>query len=507
MTAARADAVGAGQIDLSGGLRYHSLELPRGGRFQLQQACSITCRADFGSATRPYTGDVLRISELSGTHALGLTVQNANVTSHQPNFRQPAFWVQTDEPRTWADLGRVGEADSIRALAVHEGSLYASTYEGSEDAVGRVMRYAAEGSWEDCGLPTRANAVSSLAVFRGQLFAGTARFHGRGTAMAESPNRTPGGSVYRYDGGNGWEECGRLPGEDGVAALAVFSDDLYAIPKNGEGIYVMETSSWRRIEGPGRRLISLGVALDRLFGTGNEGGGVVPWLGTEGGGVFEYDAGGRAWRSWGLQPDTTQVYSLAEYRRRIYVSTWPGGVVYTPEAGRWRSCGRLGSELEAMGMIVYNGRLYAGALPSAAVYRYEGGTTWVSTGHVDDTADQRYRRAWGMAVFRGALHCGSTPQGHVRALHDGWNVTYDADPGPGVHHLAGVIDGSRMVLYVDGVRVSDRATAAASDAVGMRPVLGLEAVLTTDFPGAVSDVRVYDRALSDREIAALGRRA
>jgi hypothetical protein len=459
----------------------------------LSAAGTIALRVHLGSPDHPHTGELLRITDDRTGRSAGLTVMSAHVTSHQPNLRHVVGWVQTDRTSGWVDQGRPGEADGIRALAVHDGALFAATYESAPAGHGRVMR-AVDGGWEDTGLDPRTNAVACLAAYRGALYAGTARFHGRGTAMRESENRAGGGAVFRLDS-DGWTASGSLGEEDGVASLAVFRDRLWAIPTHGEGLYEFDGSSaWRVHAGPGRRLSSLAVIGDQLLGAGNEGGGVVPWLGDEGGGVFAFEPDAAAWRSLGMQPVTTQVYSIAEHRAEIYASTWPTGRVFRYGSGEWRDSGRLGSELEAMGMIEYNGRLYCGALPSASVYRYEGDSRWVSTGRVDDTVDQRYRRAWGMAVFQGRLYCGSTPRGHVLALEDGVNVSSDRDIGPGVHDIAMSFTSTGLVLYVDGRRVAMSTSAQATGAIDGRAITGR---VESRFPGTISRLRVFERVMTD----------
>lgn len=478
----------------------HIERMPPRGTVRLGSVASVSCWVDLGSDEHPHRGTVFRVTDRTG-RSLGLSVLGANVTTHQSSFRQPSFWYQSGTSSGWKDCGRVG--DGVRALAVHDGSLYVATYDGSAGGTGRVLRYLREAEWQDCGSPGPTNAVASLAVYRDQLYAGTARFHGRGTAMPESPNRTGAAGVYRLTPGGRWESQGALGDEDGVGAMAVYRDRLWAVAAHGEGLYVFDGVGWRLRSSPGRRLTALAVVDDQLLGAGNEGGGIVPWLGDVGGGVFRYDESEDCWSSMGMQPVTSQVYSIAGYRGSTYVSTWPQGRVYRHAGGQhWDDCGRLGTEIEVMGLIEYNGSLYAGTLPSASIYRYEGSAGWVSTGNVDDTPDQRYRRAWGMAVFQGRLFCGSTPKGHVYSLVEGLNATADRDPGSGRHHFAGVLDGQQVALYVDG------ALAGVQRWHGPTPpepagAAAFEGPIACEFPGEVTGLRVYDRALTADEVRGL----
>ena len=156
-----------------------------------------------------------------------------------------------------------------------------------------------------------------------------------------------------------------------------------------------------------------------------------------------------------------------------------------------------------MGMAVHNGKLYAGTLPLAEVYRFDDGARWARTGRLDLTPDVRYRRAWSMAVFDGRLFCGTLPSGGVHALEVGQSVTYDRLLAPGWRHLAGVREGGRLSLYVDGTRAaSSTSNAPPLDLTSPQPLrIGFGA--TDHFRGSLSDLRLYDRALSAGEIAAL----
>jgi len=154
-----------------------------------------------------------------------------------------------------------------------------------------------------------------------------------------------------------------------------------------------------------------------------------------------------------------------------------------------------------MGMAVYNGKLYAGTLPFADVYRYDGGSTWTSTGRLDNTPDVTYRRAWSMAVFDGKLFCGVLPSGHVLSLEAGKSATYDRALSAGWHHLAAIKKDNRLRLYIDGKRVaqSSRFLPAAFNLTTKGPLkIGLGQ--HDFFNGKMKDVRIYRRALSRGEI-------
>ncbi|MCU0913143.1 MAG: discoidin domain-containing protein [Planctomycetes bacterium] len=71
------------------------------------------------------------------------------------------------------------------------------------------------------------------------------------------------------------------------------------------------------------------------------------------------------------------------------------------------------------------------------------------------------------------------------------------------HHLAGVYDGAQLRLYLDGKQVA--ITAATGNIVGYPNVLrlGINGGLTEPMDGKMDDVRIYNRALTAEEIAAV----
>jgi hypothetical protein len=226
-----------------------------------------------------------------------------------------------------------------------------------------------------------------------------------------------------------------------------------------------------------------------LFGTGYDAGE-----------VYRFD--GKEWGTVGRLPETTQTYGFAVYEGRLYVSTWPTARVYRYERdGVWTDCGRLGDERESMGLAVHNGKMSGGTLPLAEVYRYDGGNAWSRTGQLDKTPDVKYRRAWSMAVYQGKLFCGTLPSGRVYSIEAGKSVTHDRALAPGWRHVAAVRAGGTLTLYVDGrpVTSSTKFVPADYDISNDRP-LRIGFGDHDYFSGTIRDVRLYNRALSGKEI-------
>jgi hypothetical protein len=314
---------------------------------------------------------------------------------------------------------------------------------------------------------------------------------------------------------------GVLEGADSVAGLVPFGGSLYAIPMYSEGLFRMDgPGGWRWCGSPGRRLLALGAHAGAFYGAGNDhahvdsaiamtkAGVVVPAReASGGGGIFRYDGDDR-WTARGMQPDTTQIYSIETYGGRMYIGTWPTGLVFRADDldasvdATWTSVGRLGDDTEVMNLQAYNGMLYAGTLPGARLYRFEGDDQWRVVATVDDTPDVLYRRAASMVLFGGELFVGTLPSAHVHSLHAGAVATHDRSLSGGWHHLAGVRDGRRVTLYVDGIAV---ATDEGQIEGTLVPPRGTPLVLgggpRADLEGELADVRLWEQALDATTIA------
>jgi len=425
---------------------------------------------------------------------------HAGVTTNQSNSRHVHFGIdQASPPPEWTNHGRLGDANLVFALAVHDGQLYAGTCEPRADGAGHVYRFEGGARWTDCGSPDRCNSVSALAVHDGQLYAGVARYRLAGSALPESENPHPGGAVYRYDGPSRWTDCGRPPGVDAIGGLAVFGNRLYASSlyrPAGFHRYVGGTE-WESLQTPGgKRVEAMAVHNGELFASSYD-------LGH----VFRFD--GDRWFDCGQvgPEENTQTYSFAVHEGKLHVGTWRSGRVYRYEADdNWVDTGRLGNELEVMGMLVHNGVLYAGSLPLAEVYRYERGAGWIHSGRLDTTPDVVYRRAWTMAEYQGRLFCGTLPSGHVHSMQSGRCVTSDRPLDGGWHQIVGARTVDRLRLFIDGrlAAESESFDGASFDLNSGAPwTIGSGA--TDSFFGSICDVRLYDGELDADAVAALYR--
>lgn len=426
----------------------------------------------------------------------GITT-NTGVATSQPNFRNVHFGIDAGRRESeWTDHGRPGNAVLAFALAVHRGQLFAGTCEPGRDQSGHVYRLD-NNRWIDCGSPDRCNSVSSLAVFKGELYAAVSKYRLAGSALPESENPNLGGKVYRHGADGRWIDCGRLGESEAIGGLVVYRGRLYASSLyRPAGFFRYEGGTlWEPLEIPdGKRPEALCVFNGELFASSYDAGH-----------VYRYD--GKDWTDCGQLGDekNTQTYSFAIHYGALYVGTWSSGKVFRYDGdNRWADTGRLGEELEVMGMLVHNGQLFAGTLPAAKVYRFDGLTQWIEAGRLDLTPEVKYRRAWTMAEYRGRLYCTSLPSGHVFSIEAGRNVTFDDALGPGWRHLAAVRAERQLKLYVDGKPVAESAAFKPEEFdISCDHPLQIGFGPSDSFHGSLSDLRIYERALSEAEVATL----
>ena len=476
---------------------------------------SVAATIDVPDRSSGRLGDIAAAYEPASRRGWTLGVLDGSPCGNYPNDRELSFTLDAGTAPSWTDLGQPSTATiMVSALAVLDGSLYAATWEGPPSDRGHVYRLVGD-AWLDCGAPWGCNAVSRLAIHEGALYAGVSRLRGGGSGMPDSANQAPGGHELRYEGGTDWTDLGRLGDADSVAALVPWRGHLYAIPMYSEGLYrLVEPGTWAWCGSPGRRLLALGVHDGALYGAGNDhadvdsaiaqtGAGIVvpPRSPAGGGGVFRFD-GGEAWTSLGLQPETTQVYSIETFAGSMFVGTWPNGIVYRHGgARRWEPCGRLGEETEVMNLLAFGGSLLAGTLPRAEVYRLDAPDRWTNLGRLDWTPDVLYRRAASMAIHRGNLVVGTLPSGRVKAMRIGLAVSSGRALGPGRHEIVATRRGPTVELHVDRSLVASETSPDAVLDLGSLPAMqpgGPRA----GFGGQLLDLRFETRAFTPDEIEA-----
>jgi hypothetical protein len=478
---------------------------------------SVTTTIEVPDRSIDALGDVAASYDPASRRGWTLGFLDASPCGNHPNDRELCFTLDAGTKPEWTDLGRPSATTiMVAALAVLDGALYAATWEGPPSDRGHVYRLDREG-WTDCGSPWNCNAVSRLAVYDGSLYAGVSRLRGGGSGLPDSANQQPGGRVLRYEGGTQWTDLGGLRDADSVAAIVPWQGDLYAIPMYSEGLFRLDsTRGWTWCGSPGRRLLALGVHDGALYGAGNDHADVVSAIaqtaagivvparsGQGGGGVFRYD-GGEAWTSLGLQPDTTQLYSIETFDGAMHIGTWPTGLVYRHGGGnRWESTGRLGDETEVMNLLAFGGELYGGTLPKAQIFRMDRGSPWTEVGRLDRTPGVLYRRAASMAIHGGQMMVGTLPSGRVHAMRVGLAASTGRAVAPGKHEVIAVRSGATLELRVDGALMASETSPSGEVLdLGTLPPPTAGRGPRSHFAGGVDDVRVVTGGLSTDEIAA-----
>ncbi len=460
---------------------------------------------DFSLATWVYTdastddvlGDLISQYDLKTRKGFHLSLKsNASPTS-QSSYRQLTFSIDDAKSGPWVDQGQPGTALMAFALAEYKGELYAGVCQPGTKEAGAVFKYKGTNQWENCGSPDRSNSVTALAVLDGVLYAGTGHYRVSGSSLPNSGNETHGGKVFRYEGPGRWVQVGQLPGVECIGGMAVYNGKLYASSQYApSGFFRYDgDNKWVNCGNPGKRVVNMGVFNGYLYATS--------W---DHGNVYRYN--GSAWEDCGLVGDNTQNYAFNIYEGKLHSATWPSGRVFRFDGmNKWADAGRLGKELEVMAMMTYNGQMLGGTLPLAEVHVYEGDTNWTRMDQLDRTPDVKYRRAWTMAEHDGKVFCSTLPSGKIFSYESGKTVASPESLPAGWQHVSAVKTAGQLRLYINGKLVSERAIPA-----DMKMNLDNSASLKIGFGsndyllGRLRDVRLYKRALSAAEISSLSKK-
>ena len=210
--------------------------------------------------------------------------------------------------------GRLGNAVFVFSMCVHAGRPAPRLAMRGQTEAGRVFRYEGGDRWTDLGSPDRANAVTAMAVHEGQLYVASSKYRLAGSSLQESENPNFGGKVFRLGDDDRWIACGTLsPETEGVSALIVFRDKLYAGSLyRPAGFFRYEgDQKWTACETPdGKRVEALTVYNGAIYATSYDEGS-----------VFRFDGG--KWQHVGKIPGASQTYGFGVYRGELYVSEWP----------------------------------------------------------------------------------------------------------------------------------------------------------------------------------------
>jgi hypothetical protein len=355
-------------------------------------------------------GDIVTKFDESRRKGFNLTVNASNPGYNGPsNVRNLFFGLDSGTAAEWTDCGRPNEKTHISdALTVFKGDLYAGTTDGPDEADwAHVYRYKGGQQWEDLGRlgSGRTRGVYAIIVHDGDLYACTSASHG------EQPPGMDFGHVYRYLGGRKWEDIG-CPGDFlRIHGIASYRGKLYITVFNiggpGGHVYSYEgDSKWHDCGKFDGNPHALTVHDGRLYTAYPHGE------------VFAYD--GKTWTELGNPFGSTQVcnqiHSLGVHNGELHIGSWPMGKVAVWRDEKWVDLGRLGDATELVSLSVYNGSFYAGSIPRAEVFRFDGPGQWTSMRRLFDPPAfepipvgqggkgvEDWTRSSGMAVYQGKL--------------------------------------------------------------------------------------------------------
>lgn len=450
------------------------------------------------------------------------------------NDQHVCFGIDNARVTEWKDCGRPNPTSNYVAnsLTVYRGKLYAATIDAQDEKDWRhVYRYEGGDRWFDCGQvgTGQARGVGPMIVHNGHLYAVTTTYDW--TRIQKGPYDP--GRVYRYEGGTTWKDCGGPPENRTLNCIASYKGKLYVGggPKIW-GVYVMDgDNEWKESklfpEGSSHRVFPHTMCRynDKLY---------VGWPS-----VWSFD--GNEWTFSGVpsEPERSlQTHSMAVYQGHLCAGTWPLAKVsrYLGE-GKWHVFGRVGEDgTEVNSLVVYNGKLYGGSIPRAEVCRYDGQEQWTSLNRFYSPAGwtpvppadnggkptrqqvAEWSRVTSLTIHDGRLFasigsCTSSVldspadvRGRVFSMESGKCVSYEEGLEPGWKQIVAMRQNGRLKLFVDGklVAKSTEFRAEEYDLSNEQPVrIGFGQ--TDYFRGKMSDVRLYEGALTDDEVAALSR--
>ena len=340
---------------------------------------------DFSIAVRIHTesdiadtvGDILSKFDPASRHGLTFCVKNNDCGPHNPpNHRHLHLGVDDGSEPGWEFHGRPGNSRHIHAFCVHRGDLYAGSHETDVDACGHLFRYDGGETWEDCGNPDGRNSLYSMASLGGALYVTTACGDLVGSQCPPSKNLTPGGSVYRRSDEGEWIDCGN-PYDAGRTTLAIFKGSLLAKNIWYTGVYEYKgEKNWELIRTPNVAITSLAAFNGHLYGSPKR---------------LRKD----------VHPDA--------------VHPDPYLPMYRHDGTAWRGCaeGLIG---QIYGFTTHQGQLFCGTWPWAVVYRSATGLDdWVDCGGcgLADHEGEDKGEIMGMAVYNGKLYVGTLPLAEV----------------------------------------------------------------------------------------------
>ena len=206
---------------------------------------------------------------------------------------------------------------------------------------GRIYRSSDGSAWEEVA-DTGHGTVYGITFFKGKLYAGT---------------DVPNAEIWSSTDGKQWAKVIRLPDdEDGVSAMGVFKEHLYA--------------------------------------------------GTRRTGIYRSPDGIRWTRLTRLEDTRAYFRFLVEFKDHLYAGYEPGGRIFRSADGEvWTEVGQpLRSPVGVRGIAAFHGALYVGTNSPAQIWKTEDGLNWTKI--FDPTPDEKRGYVGSLAVFGDYLYAG-----------------------------------------------------------------------------------------------------
>lgn len=494
---------------------------------------AISARIHTEAQVNDILGDVLDKFDPDQRRGITLSLKSsAGGYQSQGTDRQVFFGIDNAKTTDWVDCGHPSPTCNYinNSLTTFQGKLYAATMEAKDEKDWRhVFRFDGDGKWTDCGQvgDSKTTGVGPLIVHEGHLYAVTSTYD---WTRIQSPAYGP-GRVYRYGGGTTWIDCGQPSENKTLNCAASYKGKLYVGGGPGTwAVYVQDgEKSWKEsrvfAEGQPHRCFPHTMCCynNKLY---------VGWPS-----VHAFD--GNEWTYAGIpaEPEgSLQTHSLTVYQGHLVAGTWPLAKVSRYLGGdKWEPFGRIGEDgTEVNALVVYNGKLYGGSIPRAEVCRHETGDKWTTIkqfyspegwtpvppgpngGKPTRKQVAEWTRVTSLTIQDGKLFasigsCTSSVvdspvdvRGKVFYMEAGKCVSYDNDIGSGWKHLVAVRRGDKLKLYVDGKLVASSTAFNPSDYdLSNDEPLRIGFGQTDYFNGKINDLRIYNRALPEPEIAKL----
>ena len=347
---------------------------------------------------------------------------NVSLTSSSGGYssigtdRRLAFGIDDAKDGAWIDCGKPSPTSTIiNTLSVFDGSLYAANNNvNSAHEASRVFRYAGGDQWEDCGRVgfQRTQGVGPMTTHNGDLYVATLNMNRAPHLYSYDvgPEMWPEmavGRVYRYLGGKQWEDCGQ-PGKcPRLTCLASFQGRLYVMGPDDGEEHITRCY----VFAGNQKWEPCGEFPHRVF----------PMAVHDGRLYMAHKAAGAYQDEYGHHTPTT----LDEEK---------GARVFAFDGERWEDLGvPLKTQMrcgEIHCLEVFGGAIHAGTNPLGRVAKLEGGT-WRDVGELGDS-----REVTAFAAYNGSFYAGSLQYADVYRQERGdyWGLSrrfLEESPDPG----------------------------------------------------------------------------